>query len=442
MANMKKIVVVGLWHQGVVGAACMAEYGYDVIGFDLNRLRIEELNQGNAPLFEPGLDELIKSGTNNKNLRFSSNIQDSFKNRMEVMLMFDIPVDDNDKSDLSEIYDVVDRIAPILEDETILYVTAQVAVGTCHEIIKRIKSKNPELKFDLAYSPENLRLGKAIELFKNPALPVIGADSSDSFERASDLLAPLNVEWNHVNLATAEMTKHALNSYLALSVTFGNELGNLCDEIGADGHEIAKMLKLEPRVGKQAMLRPGLGFSGATLARDIQTLRSLSSKYNLESPLLDGVWSSNSKQNSLVIRKIKYIYSSLQDLQISVLGLTYKPDTSTLRRSASLEIIEAIVAEGAKVSCHDPKADRNELESYSGFKFYDDPYEALINSKVLILITPWDDYHNLDFMRIKEHMDSDPLVIDTANILDSKSLEDLGFTYLDIGRGRNTGVSL
>ena len=154
------------------------------------------------------------------------------------------------------------------------------------------------------------------------------------------------------------------------------------------------------------------------------------------------MWSSNSKQNSLVIRKIKNIYSSLQDLQISVLGLTYKPDTSTLRRSASLEIIEAIVAEGAKVSCHDPKADRNELESYSGFKFYDDPYEALINSKVLILITPWDDYHNLDFMRIKEHMDSDPLVIDTANILDSKSLEDLGFTYLDIGRGRNTGVSL
>jgi len=190
MAKLKKIVVVGLWHQGVVGAACMAEYGYDVIGFDLNRLRIEELNQGNAPLFEPGLDELIKSGINNKKLRFSSNIQDSFKNRTKVMLMFDIPVDDNDKSDLSEIYDVVDRIAPILEDETILYVTAQVAVGTCHEIIKRIKSKNRELKFDLAYSPENLRLGKAIELFKNPALPVIGADSSDSFERAVTYLPP------------------------------------------------------------------------------------------------------------------------------------------------------------------------------------------------------------------------------------------------------------
>ena len=439
---MKNIVVVGLWHQGVVGAACMAEFGYDVIGFDQNIKRIEELNKGNAPLFEPGLDDLIKTGIINKNLRFSSNVDDAFKGRLEVMLMFDIPVDDNDKSDLSELYDVVDLIAPTLEDKTIIYVTAQVAVGTCHEIIKRIESKNPKIKFELAYSPENLRLGKAIDLFKNPALPVIGADSSNAFKRARDLLEPLNAEWHHVNLATAEMTKHALNSYLALSVTFGNELGNICDEIGADGHEIAKMLKLEPRVGEQAMLRPGLGFSGATLARDIQTLRSLSSEYKLDSLLLDGVWNSNSKQNSLVIRKIKKVHDSLQDLHVSVLGLTYKPDTSTLRRSASLEIIEAMIAEGANVSCHDPKADRKELESYSGFKFYDDPYEALKNSRVLILITPWDDYYNLDFLRIKEYMSSNPLVIDTGNIWNSKALEDLGFTYLDIGRGRNTGVSL
>lgn len=433
---MKKIVVVGLWHQGVVGAACMAEFGYDVIGFDQDAARVEELNRGCAPLFEPGLDDLIKSGIKNKNLKFSSNINDSFVGRSDVMIMFDIPVDDNDNSDLSELYDVVDSIAPILEDETVLYVTAQVAVGTCHEIIKKIKFKNPELKFDLAYSPENLRLGKAIDLFKNPALPVIGADNSYAFERVSDLLSPLNADWNHVNLVTAEMTKHALNAYLALSVTFGNELGNLCDEIGADGHEIARMLKREPRVGRQAMLRPGLGFSGATLARDIQTLRALSSKYNLDSFLLDGVWNSNSRQNGFVIRKIKKVYNSLQDLQVSVLGLTYKPDTSTLRRSASLEIIEAMTAEGAIVSCHDPKADRNELESYSGFNFYEDPYEALKNSKVLILITPWDDYLSLDFTRAKKIMDSNPLVIDTGNIWNSDSLEDLGFLYLDIGKGR------
>ena len=146
---MKKIVVVGLWHQGVVGAACMAEFGYDVIGFDQDAARVKELNRGHAPLFEPDLDDLIKSGIKNKNLKFSSNINDSFVGRSDVMIMFDIPVDDNDNSDLSELYDVVDRIAPILEDETILYVTAQVAVGTCHEIIKKIKFKNPELKVDL-----------------------------------------------------------------------------------------------------------------------------------------------------------------------------------------------------------------------------------------------------------------------------------------------------
>ena len=247
---MKKIAVIGLWHQGVVGAACMADIGYDVAAADHDKQRIKSLNEGNAPLFEPGLDDLIKKGLQNGHLTFTSNILDAVVGRKEIMIMFDIPVDENDKSDLSELFNTIDEITPNIEDETVLYITAQVPVGTCQQIIERIKAKNPNLKFGLAYSPENLRLGKAIDLFLHPALPVIGADNAATFDRIENLLSPLNVEWKHLNLSTSEMTKHALNAYLALSISFGNELGNLCDEVGADGHQIAEVLRMEPRVGR------------------------------------------------------------------------------------------------------------------------------------------------------------------------------------------------
>ena len=436
MSNMKKIAVIGLWHQGVVGAACMSDIGYDVVAADHDEERIKKLREGNAPLFEPGLNDLIKKELQNGHLTFTSNILEAVVGRKEIMIMFDIPVDENDKSDLSELFNTIDEITPNIEDETVLYITAQVPVGTCQQIIERIKAKNPNLKFGLAYSPENLRLGKAIDLFLHPALPVIGADNAATFDRIENLLSPLNVEWKHLNLSTSEMTKHALNAYLALSISFGNELGNLCDEVGADGHQIAEVLRMEPRVGREAMLFPGLGFSGATLARDIQTLRSLCDQFDLDSILLDGVWEANKKQNKLVIRKLKNIYSSLNNLPIAVMGLTYKPNTSTLRRSASLEIIDDMIKEGAIVSSHDPKADQDELKKHTEINFTDDPYESVKKAKVLVLITPWEDYIELDFKRIKQNMGPEPVIIDTSNLWDANYLEKIGFLYFDIGRGR------
>ena len=434
--NNKKIGVIGLWHQGVVGAACMADLGYDVIAADHDEERIEKLNEGSAPLFEPGLDDLIKKGLRSGDLKFTSSTREAVSARKEVMIMFDVPVDESDKSDLSELFTIIDEIIPHLEDETVLYVTAQVPAGTCHEIMRRIKATKPNLQFGLAYSPENLRLGKAIDRFLNPALPVIGADDQPTFDRIENLLSPLNVEWKQLNLSTSEMTKHALNAYLALSISFGNELGNLCDEVGADGHQIAEVLRMEPRVGREAVLFPGLGFSGGTLARDIQTLRSLCDQFDLDSILLDGVWEANKKQNKLVMRKLKKIYNSLSDLTIAVLGLTYKPNTSTLRRSAALEIINDMVTQGAVVSCHDPRADQIELATHTEFKFSHDPYEAVREAKALVLITPWVDYLELDFQRIKQIMEPEPVIIDTSNLWDASYLEDMGFLYLDIGKGR------
>ncbi len=435
VSEMKKVCVIGCWHQGVVGAACLADFGYDVLGADHDAARVAKLNSGKAPLFEPGLDDLIGKGLKSGRLKFTSDVAAAAKGRRDVLIMFDTPVDENDQSDLTEVFATAAEIAPALEDGALVYVTAQVPVGSCDKIAQAISEKRPSLKFHVAYSPENLRLGQAIDRFVHPALPVIGADSAEALDRVEKLFAPMNMKWTRVNLRTAEMTKHALNAFLATSICFANEIGNLCDEVGADGVKLAEILRMEPRVGPKAMLFPGLGFSGGTLARDMQTLRGLGDRSNLDTVMLDGIWESNKRQNQLVIRKLRKALGHLSGIQVAVLGLTYKPDTSTLRRSAALEIIGDMVRENMKVRAHDPKADRGEVAQHGEFQFCEDVYEAVKGANALVLITGWPEYKQLDFERVKERM-ARPLIIDTNNMLDAARLQGLGFAYLDIGRGR------
>jgi UDPglucose 6-dehydrogenase len=429
------VCVIGLWHQGVVGAACLADLGCSVVAADHDEKKIGQLRTGKAPLFEPGLDELIQKGLRSGKLTFSSDVAGSVKGCPYVLIMFDTPVNDHDESDPSEVFATATEIAPRLENGVTLYVTAQVPVGTCDRIAQRISEKSPALSFGIAYSPENLRLGQAIDRFLHPVLPVIGADDPATINRLAPLLSLLNVEWERVGLRTAEMTKHALNAFLATSICFANEVGNLCDELGADGRRVGEVLRREPRIGPKAMLLPGLGFAGGTLARDMHTLRTLGDELNVDTLLFDGVWESNRQQNRLVLRKLSKAFGDLAGVRAAVLGLTYKPDTSTLRRSASLEIIADLVRAGMDVNAHDPKADRVELVAHTGFRFFEDVYEAVERTDVLVLITSWPEYRSLDFVRIRNLM-SGSVIIDTANMLDAERLEEAGFKYLDIGRGR------
>ncbi len=431
------VCIIGLWHQGIVGAACLTDLGCRVIAADHDASKVARLSEGHAPIYEPGLDDLIVAGLGSGRLRFDADVAGAVRGCPYVLVTFDTPVNDRDESDLSEVLAAAEEIAPHLEDGVVLYVTAQVPVGTCDQIAEIVRRANPSLRFGIAYSPENLRLGQAIDRFLHPPLPVVGSDDPSTFERLEPLLSLLGVEWVRVGLRTAEMTKHALNAFLATSICFANELGNLCDEVGADGRQIAEVLKMEPRVGPKAMLSPGLGFAGGTLARDMQTLRGLGDRAGLETPLLDGAWESNGRQNQLVVRKLKKAFDGrgLSGVRAAVLGLTYKPNTSTLRRSASLEIIGDMAGEGMIVAAHDPKADRDELAERRDFLFAEDVYEAVEGADALVLITPWPEYKSLDFARVRRLM-SRPMVIDTANLLDARSMERLGFTYLDIGRGR------
>ena len=430
-----KIAVLGLWHQGVVGAACLVDMGHEVVGADPDAERIAQLKRGEAPLFEPGLDALLAKGLASGRLDFVTDYAKAVRGTNSVFVMFDTPVDENDESDLSGIFAAFAAMAPTLEPETVILVTAQVPVGTCDALLEVLRRTAPDCSVAIAYMPENLRLGQAIERFMTPALPVIGCDDAKTFDRLCGILGSLAPEWHQVGLRTGEMVKHALNSFLALSVCFANELGNICDAAGADGKRVGELLRLEPRVGSKAMLLPGLGFSGGTLARDMQTLRRLGRELGVETPLLDGAWRGNEEQNRLVLRKLSRVLPSLRGARIAVLGLTYKPDTSTLRRSAAMAVIADLVRAGATVGTHDPRVDRDELKSHSGFAFHEDPLDAVTGAEALVLMTPWKDYRDLDFQDVKRRM-AGVYVLDTAGLWDADRLRQQGFAYDEIGRGR------
>jgi UDPglucose 6-dehydrogenase len=430
-----KIAIIGLWHQGVVGAACLTDRGHEVVGADADAARIAELKKGRAPLFEPGLDALLAKGLASGRLSFVADYAEAVRGAPVVFVMFDTPVDENDESDLRGIFAAFEAMAPALEPHAAILVTAQVPVGTCDRLLETLRRSAPACSATIAYMPENLRLGQAIERFMAPPLPVIGCDDGETFARLRDVFAPLGQQWHHVSLRTGEMVKHALNSFLALSICFANELGNICDAVGADGKRVGEMLRLEPRIGSKAMLLPGLGFAGGTLARDMQTLRRLGRELGVDTPLLDGAWRGNEEQNRLVLHKLSRALPGLSGARIAVLGLTYKPDTSTLRRSAAIAVIADLINAGAEVGTHDPRADRDELRACGGFAFHEDPMSAVSGADALILMTPWREYRDLDFQEVKRRMKG-AYVLDTAGLWQADRLKELGFAYDEIGRGR------
>jgi UDPglucose 6-dehydrogenase len=429
---MNKIAILGAWHQGLVAAACLAEAGYDVKAWDSSAPAMEGLLRGQLPIFEPGLDELVAAGVKAGKLTFKAELAAAVEDADYLFLMFDTPVDENDNSDLTGIFAAVREAATRLARDITVYVTAQLPFGTSAKLLKILRDGGAT-GATIAYSPENLQLGAAIARFKSPPLPVIGTDDDATFDRLTKLLAPFSGNWQRCTLATAEMLKHALNAFLAVNICFANELGNLCDALGADGVRLAELLRLEPRVGPKAMLMPGLGFAGGTLARDMISLRSLGDKTGIETLTLDGAWNSNKAQNTLVFRRLEALLSGVKGKRIAVLGLTYKADTSTLRRSAAMELIADLAAAGATVAAHDPMADPVEASAHANFR--PDPYDAVAGADAIVLMTPWKQYRELDLAKLRGAMKG-ALLFDSARLWKADAALDAGFTYVDIGRGR------
>jgi UDPglucose 6-dehydrogenase len=436
MVNDKKVGVIGVWHLGAVYSACMAELGYQVIGIDDDINRVNNLNLGIPPVFEPGLKELISSNIERRRLTYTTNIK-TIEDYSYVMITFDTPVNENDDVDLSSIIDSCRKLSANLKNGTTIIVSSQVPVGTCDYINLVIKQLNPVIEFDIAYCPENLRLGKAIDYFMKPDRIVIGADKTFTLDTVEEFLSVIAAPKLRMDLRSAEMTKHALNAFIATSISFANEIANLCDEVGADAMSVASALKSDSRIGQGVPLHPGLAFSGGTLARDLKILTKLGKDNNYDTSLINGVLEVNRRQNSLVTKKLRKIFGMVSGLTVGVLGLTYKAGTSTLRRSASLEIIEELTANQITVKAYDPKADPEEVRLHKNFEFLPDPYTVAKDSDALVILTDWTEFVNLDFDLIKALMKK-PVIIDGKNLLNSQMLIQKGFIYSGVGRGKTS----
>jgi UDPglucose 6-dehydrogenase len=429
-----EVAVIGLWHLGSVAAACLTKLGHRVVGVDDDSNRVTALAHSHAPIYEPKLDDLLAEGVAARRLRFTTEVVDAVAEADAVVVTHDTSVTDQDEADISAILRTVEQVTPLLRRNCLVAVMSQVPVGTSAIIRQKVKRAKPHDSSEVVYIPENLRLGQAVDSFLFPDLMVVGAEDTYGHEAAEALFAGIESKWVRTNLATAEMVKHAINAFLATSISFGNEIANLCQSVGADATQVASILHLDRRVGPHVPIDPGMGFAGGTLARDVRALQGLGARNTYQPRLLDAVLMVNEEQNSLPLRWLIQIYGTLSGLRIGLLGLTYKPGTSTLRRSAAIDLIRKLVAEHAVVAASDPKADLSELADLPRFQFSRDPYAAALNADALLLITPWPEFRALDYEKIHARM-RHPILLDMPNALDKERLERFGFVYLGVGRG-------
>ena len=345
-----KIAVQGLWHLGSVTATCLASMNFKVIAVDTDKTLIGNFNQGILPIFEPGLEDLFKK--NKKNLTFSDDLN-KLTNVDILWITYDTPVNNRDKADVEFVVQKIKDSLFFLKDSSVVLISSQLPVESIKSLELYVKKKRRKISF--AYSPENLRLGNSLNVFLNPDRIVVGIRNEYSKKIISKILAKItnNIIW--MSVESAEMTKHAINSFLALSVTFANELASICEKVGADAKQVEMGLKTDIRIGKKAYLGPGGPFAGGTLARDIKFLENISKKFSLKNNIISSVFKSNQNHKQWHQKLILNEFAgNLNKKKFLILGLTYKPDTNTLRRSQSIELINWLLTKKASISAYDP----------------------------------------------------------------------------------------
>lgn len=390
-----KVCVMGLWHLGSVTAACLASVGHEVRGLDFDEAAIARIGRGEAPVREPGLDDLIAGGLLSGNLRFTTKIGEAVEDAEVLWATYDTPVDGDDNADSDFVLARIEQVLPCLPDGALILVSSQLPVGSVARLEKLAQERHAAKALVFACSPENLRLGQGLESFLRPDRIVVGARSTQARERISRLIEPVcgRIEW--MSVESAEMTKHALNAFLAASVTFANEIAEICERTGADAKEVERGLKTERRIGPRAYLSPGAAFAGGTLARDVSFLTQLAGENNVSAALLSSIKQSNAEHAGWVKRKLRALYPDLARIPVVVWGLTYKPGTDTLRRSSSVELCDWLIAQGASVRVHDPAVKELPAAWLDKVRRFDDPGAALQDSQVLVVATEWPLYREV-----------------------------------------------
>jgi UDPglucose 6-dehydrogenase len=430
-----KVCVVGLWHLGTVTAACLSSLGYAVTALDFDPEVIRNLQQGKPPLFEPGLEALVQRGLTEKTLAFTTDSVSAVRDAAIIWITYDTPVDEDDNADVEFVVERVTRLFPHLQAGTLVLISSQLPVGTTRRLEKTYSNAYPDKPVSFACSPENLRLGKAISVFTQPDRVVVGVRSEADRERIAALFEPITdgIEWMAVE--SAEMMKHALNAFLATSVTFINEIARLCEQVGADAKEVERGLKSEPRIGPKAYLGPGAAFAGGTLARDVEFLTQIGAKHQVPTHLIAAVRASNDEHKNWQCRKLQMLFGNLRGRCIAVWGLTYKPGTDTLRRSSSVELCKRLAEQGARVRAHDPAVKLLPVELTHMIELCLTPLEALQGAEALVIVTEWPDYQAISADAIVSPMRT-PWVMDANRFLVKTLGADARVRYIAVGKAQ------
>lgn len=390
-----KICVLGLWHLGSVTAACMADAGHEVTGVDPDAHNVHRLGEGKAPLFEPGLDDLLVQNVAAGRLRFSTQA-DAARGARLLWVCIDTPVDEDDNADVKSVIARVEQVLPLLPAGATVLVSSQLPLGSVRRLENSAAALCPESDLHFAASPENLRLGKAISVFTKPDRIIVGARDAAAGECISAALAPLGARIEWMSVESAEMTKHAINAFLATSVVFANELAALCELLGADAKEVERGLKTESRIGPGAYVSPGAAFAGGTLARDVQFLNGFAKDKSLDNLMLGAIRKSNNLHKGWAVRRLRELLGSLDGKTIAVWGLTYKPGTDTLRRSLSVELCNQLLALGSSLRVHDPAVPDLPADWDGKVQRCAKPQTALEGADALVIATQWPDYRDMD----------------------------------------------
>jgi UDPglucose 6-dehydrogenase len=419
------VTVLGLWHLGCVTAACGARH-FQVVGLDFDEANIAKLDSGQAPLFEPGLNELITAGLAAKKLSFTTDPKIACARADVLWLCYDTPVNENDESDVEFVLAHLRRALPQLPKGTLVLISAQLPVGTC----RRLEAEFPQFHF--ACSPENLRLGRAIDAFEKAGRVIVGIRDDAKKALLEKLFTPFTPQILFMRTESAEMVKHALNSFLALSITFINEIARLGEHVGADAKEVSAGLKSEPRIGPKAYLGPGGPFAGGTLARDVVTLTKLAVAKNEKISVIPAITQSNNLHRGWALRRLQSRLGDLRGKKIAVLGLTYTTNTDTLRRSAAVELCRNLLAEGAGVHAFDPAVKQLPAE-LAGVRLASQITGALSGADAAVVCTEWPEFRGADWAKIAPAM-RQRIFVDANRFLE-KELKNLpAIEHLSVGR--------
>ncbi len=430
------ISIIGSGYVGLVTGSCFAELGNRVICADNNSKKIEGLKKGVIPIYEPGLKELIMSNVKKKRLKFTSSIKEAVLASEVIFIAVGTPSLENGEADLTYIENVARNIAQNLNGYRLIVEKSTVPVETGKWVKQTIATYiKHKVKFDIASNPEFLREGQAIGDFMHPDRIVIGVESKTARDILVNLYRPLNAPIVITDIKSAELIKHASNSFLATKISFINAISRICEKVGADVVEVACGLGLDKRIGPN-FLNAGLGYGGSCFPKDLDAFVTISEKLGYDFGLLKAAREINQQQKAFFLSKIKDALWILKEKSIGILGLSFKPNTDDIRNAPAIEIIQALQVEGAKIKVYDPSSmEKAKAVLGKKVKFCNDPYEACRGSDCLLVVTEWDEFKELDFSRVKKLLKR-PLVIDGRNIYDPKRMEKLGFTYVGIGRRR------